>query len=109
MSPFGTVLRDSTGRKNTRLGAVQLVLAQSLFILFALSLRASFTPSPDTRSYDNFCNSISMEEVGFTVHSILFLFFPENLAACSLSLTLCGHIFLSFQGIETRYFPFMPS
>lgn len=60
------------------------LLALSLFILLALSLGASFTLSPDTCSYDNFCNSVSVEEIGFTVHLILFLFFfPENSAARS--------------------------
>lgn len=82
-------------------------LALSLFILLALSLRASFTLSPDTCSYDNFCNSISVEEIGFTVHLILFLFFPENSAAWPFSLTLCGYFwFCISKALRLNVFPF---
>lgn len=73
LTPFGAVLKERAVGERAP-GWVQF-LALSLFILLALSLRASFTLSPDTCSYDNFCNSISMEEIGFTVHLIFLSFF----------------------------------
>lgn len=104
MTLFCAVLRDGTGRRSTR-----LLLAQSLFVLFALSLRASFVPSPDTCSYDNFYNCISLEEIGFTVHLILFLFSRELSCPVFQLNPLWIHFFLLFWSIETRCFCFLSS
>lgn len=104
MTLFGAVLRGSSGRKSTRLYSV---LGTELVYPVSLSLRASFTLSLDTCSYNNFCNSISEEEIGFTVHLISLFFFPENSAAWSFSLTLCGYFWFCFsRALRLNVFPF---
>lgn len=100
MTPFGDVKRQQWERVP---GWVQF-LALSLLILLALSLRASFTLSPDTCSY-NFCNSISVEEIGFTVN---FISFSRELSYLVFQLNpLWILLVLHFQGIEAKCFPFL--